>query len=129
MNNQQQRTLQSLCEKHNAIGAVVWYIGIRFYSKDGKLSKVYSRKGLGLEVGQVWINRNDFKANYRKVSKMIHPDVNKDKDWANRLMVFVNSNLIEGKNTPANSIGSPEWLARMHAEYLIFREKYGEIRI
>lgn len=93
MDSQQVNLLQKLCEKYDAIGCEIWFVGIRFYLANGKMSKIVSRKGLNLEVGQVWINLNNFKTNKNNVLKRIHPDTSKDTSWSTQLTSFVNTNL------------------------------------
>ncbi|MGL6342709.1 MAG: hypothetical protein ACRC80_26665 [Waterburya sp.] len=85
MNLQTARQLQTMCEKLNAIGVEVWYVGLRFHLKDGKLSKVFSRKGLDLEIGQVWVNSINHDKNSIKILKKVHPDRAKDKQWSTKV--------------------------------------------
>jgi hypothetical protein len=89
MDIKQAKTLQSLCEKYNAYGCEVWFVGIRFYLNNGKMSKIISRKGLSLETGTVWVTLNSDskkqKGNYKNVSLKIHPDISTDKEWGTRI--------------------------------------------
>ncbi len=95
MNLKQAQTLQNLCTKHNAYGCEVWHLGVRFYLKSGKMSKIVSKKGLNLEVGMVWLNLDNFKTNVLKFRKQYHPDAfPKDSKWAAKLYSFVEQSLL-----------------------------------
>ncbi len=65
--------LQQLCEKYDAIGFETWAVGIRFFLKSGKMSKIYSKKGLNLETGFVYVSRTNFEENYQLIETKLDP--------------------------------------------------------
>ncbi|MGL6342580.1 MAG: hypothetical protein ACRC80_25985 [Waterburya sp.] len=70
--------LDEVAKEKGYLCAEVWHIGIRFFKTDGSMSRVYSKKGLNLSTGDLWVS-SEIK-DKKQIQRILHPDKRKNND-------------------------------------------------